>query len=33
MTKFSRAFWTANLSELFERMAYYAIFIVRLQRY
>ena len=28
MTKFSRAFWTANLSELFERMAYYAIFIV-----
>lgn len=28
MTKFSRAFWTANASELFERMAYYAIFIV-----
>ena len=28
MTKFSRAFWTANMSELFERMAYYAIFIV-----
>lgn len=27
-TKFSRAFWTANLAELFERMAYYAIFIV-----
>lgn len=28
MIKFSRAFWTANASELFERMAYYAIFIV-----
>ena len=28
MSKFSRAFWTANASELFERMAYYAIFIV-----
>lgn len=27
-TKFSRTFWTANLSELLERMAYYAIFIV-----
>ncbi len=27
-TKFSRAFWTANMAELFERMAYYAIFIV-----
>lgn len=26
--KFSRTFWTANMSELFERMAYYAIFIV-----
>lgn len=28
MSKFTRAFWTANLSELFERMAYYAVFIV-----
>ena len=26
--KFSKAFWTANASELFERMAYYAVFIV-----
>lgn len=27
-SKFSRTFWTANMSELFERMAYYAVFIV-----
>lgn len=26
--KFTKAFWTANVSELFERMAYYAVFIV-----
>jgi len=26
--KFSRAFWVANTVELFERMAYYAVFIV-----
>lgn len=26
--KYSRAFWTANAAELFERMAYYAVFIV-----
>lgn len=26
--KFTRTFWTANMSELFERMAYYAVFIV-----
>ena len=26
--KFSRAFWVSNTVELFERMAYYAIFIV-----
>lgn len=26
--KFTKAFWTANVAELFERMAYYAIFIV-----
>ena len=26
--KYSRAFWTANVAELFERMAYYAVFIV-----
>ena len=28
MAKYSRAFWTANAAELFERMAYYAVFIV-----
>lgn len=27
-TKFSQAFWVANTVELFERMAYYAVFIV-----
>lgn len=26
--RYSRAFWTANVAELFERMAYYAVFIV-----
>ena len=25
--KFSEAFWTANIVELFERAAYYAVFI------
>ncbi|MCC6255508.1 MAG: hypothetical protein IT276_11375, partial [Ignavibacteriaceae bacterium] len=25
--KFPRAFWTANIVELFERAAYYAVFI------
>ena len=28
MAKYSPAFWTANAAELFERMAYYAVFIV-----
>ncbi len=28
MAKYTRAFWTANAAELFERMAYYAVFIV-----
>jgi dipeptide/tripeptide permease len=28
MTKFSKAFWVANSVELFERLAYYAVFIV-----
>ena len=28
MAKYTRAFWTANVAELFERMAYYAVFIV-----
>lgn len=28
MAKYTRAFWTANFAELFERMAYYAVFIV-----
>lgn len=27
-TKFSRSFWVANLSELFERAAYYGVFVV-----
>lgn len=27
-TKFSRAFWTANVSETLERMAFYAMFVV-----
>ena len=25
---FSKAFWVSNIVELFERMAYYAVFIV-----
>lgn len=28
MSKYTRAFWTANTAELLERMAYYAVFIV-----
>lgn len=28
MAKYTRAFWTANAAELFERMSYYAVFIV-----
>ncbi len=28
MIKYSRAFWTANIVELLERLAYYAVFIV-----
>ena len=28
MAKYTQAFWTANVAELFERMAYYAVFIV-----
>ena len=26
--KYSKAFWTANIVELLERLAYYAVFIV-----
>ena len=28
MSKYTRAFWTANTAEMLERMAYYAVFIV-----
>ena len=28
MSKYSKAFWTANTAEMLERMAYYAVFIV-----
>ncbi len=28
MAKYSKAFWTANVAEMLERMAYYAVFIV-----
>jgi dipeptide/tripeptide permease len=27
-TKFSKAFWVANMAELFERAAYYGVFVV-----
>ena len=28
LNSFSRAFWTANVAEMLERMAYYGVFIV-----
>ncbi|NLZ96199.1 MAG: peptide MFS transporter, partial [Bacteroidales bacterium] len=28
MKKYSKAFWTANIVELLERLAFYAVFIV-----
>ena len=27
-TKFSKAFWVANMAEMFERAAYYGVFVV-----